>query len=109
MDFEDYMNRLYGPDKELQRKAAELGIGFADLDRIRFDADTVRLIPADLAKQYGTLALKRQDRNLWIAVVEPPNEKACEAVRVATGLHVIPVLAQAHQIWREIENQYSKG
>ncbi len=83
---------LDGPRERLMRKAGEVGLPFADLERITPDPAALIAIPQRIAKKYGVLPLKREGGNIWVAVGEQPFTKV-EKLANEIGLMVFKVMS----------------
>src|SRR5215475_758904 len=57
-------------------------------DLASLDADVVRLVPEEVARQYGVIAAQRSGRRLVVATADPLNVMALDDLRRATGLDV---------------------
>jgi type IV pilus assembly protein PilB len=95
-----------GEREALQRKAQELGFGFADLDRVTIAPETLKVVPEHLVKLHRVLPVKRQDTTLWLAMSNPASRQAIEDVAQATGCRVIPVMAVPSAIDEAIAKYY---
>ncbi|AIE84784.1 Type IV fimbrial assembly, ATPase PilB [Fimbriimonas ginsengisoli Gsoil 348] len=97
---------MFGDRAFLQSKAQEMGYAFADFDRIIPDPDAISAVPPHLARAGRAFPLKKQGNNLWVALADPSNLLAMDAIRAASGLRVIPVLAVPEQIDAAIQREY---
>jgi type IV pilus assembly protein PilB len=89
-------------------KAQELGIPFADLERVTVDPDVISLIPERVAKSHKVLPLKREGAILWLATSSPSNLQALDDARMASGLRVQAVLAVPQLIEAQIRIHYEQ-
>ena len=72
------------------------------------DADVVRLVPEEVARQYGVIAAQRFGRRLVVATADPLNVMALDDLRRATGLDVDFRIGPAGAIQDAIEKCYRK-
>ena len=57
-------------------------------DLAALDPDVVKLVPEEVARQYGVIASQRSGRKLIVATADPLNVMALDDLRRATGLDV---------------------
>jgi type IV pilus assembly protein PilB len=79
-----------------------------DLDRVQFDDRIVRLIPADLAIKHQVLPLRRVGRTLTLAMANPTDATAIDAVKFVTRYDVEPVIVGEATLRRNLEQKYQK-
>ncbi|WP_190275818.1 GspE/PulE family protein [Thiorhodovibrio frisius] len=84
--------------------ARKLGIPFVNLQRFKLDPLLCDLVPEDLAREHNVLALDSHGDNLIIALPNPLDWHAIEAVRFATGKQIETVMAP-HEAIDSIINQ----
>ena len=72
------------------------------------DPDVVRLVPEEVARQYGVIASQRSGRKLIVATADPLNVMALDDLRRATGLDVDFCIGPAGAIQDAIEKTYRK-
>jgi len=72
------------------------------------DPDVVRLVPEEVARQYGVIASQRSGRKLIVATADPLNVMALDDLRRATGLEVDFRIGPAGAIQEAIEKTYRK-
>lgn len=97
-----------GEREVLQARAHERGFPFADLSRLKLEVSTVELISESTARSYGVLPVKRESNYLYLAMTNPSNTEAADAVRRETGLKIVPVAAVPAEIERVIA-EFWKG
>jgi type IV pilus assembly protein PilB len=79
-----------------------------DLDRVQLDDRIVRLIPADLALKHQVLPLRRVGRTLTLAMANPTDATAIDAVKFVTRYDVEPVIVGEATLRRNLEQKYQK-
>jgi len=77
-------------------------------DLAALDPDVVRLVPEEVARQYGVIASQRSGRKLIVATADPLNVMALDDLRRATGLDVDFRIGPAGAIQEAIEKTYRK-
>ena len=77
-------------------------------DLAALDPDVVKLVPEEVARQYGVIASQRTGRKLVVATADPLNVMALDDLRRATGLDVDFRIGPAAAIQEAIEKTYRK-
>jgi type IV pilus assembly protein PilB len=77
-------------------------------DLAALDPDVVKLVPEEVARQYGVIASQRSGRKLIVATADPLNVMALDDLRRATGLDVDFRIGPAGAIQEAIEKTYRK-
>ena len=95
-----------GERELLQARAQGLGVPFTDLSRLELEVSTVELIRESTARSYGVLPLKLESNTLYLAMMNPSNIEAADAVRRETGLKIVPVAAVPAEIERAISKYF---
>ncbi|MDO8476768.1 MAG: ATPase, T2SS/T4P/T4SS family [Candidatus Rokubacteria bacterium] len=72
------------------------------------DPDVVKLVPEEVARQYGVIASQRSGRKLIVATADPLNVMALDDLRRATGLDVDFRIGPGGAIQEAIEKTYRK-
>jgi type IV pilus assembly protein PilB len=87
--------------------ANRLDMQVIDLGSYAIDADTVKLIPKQMAEQYVMLPIGQENGEVLLAVNDPLNLYAIEDIRQTVGMPVRPVIAQEHVLKAAIDYQYA--
>ncbi|GEM_PF-33874 len=74
--------------------------------RYNIKSETLNLLPEPLARQHGVLPLYREGQMLSLALSNPQQESAIQAVQQHTGLHVRPILAGEEALAETIDRLY---
>ena len=82
------------------------GVPSVDLENCEVDPAILKLIPADLARKYQVLPLSRSGANLDVAMADPTDTSASDAMRFLTGYDVKPVVASESALTRAIRRHY---
>ena len=90
-----------------QGLSKKLGIPFVDVGQFQLDTEAMKLVPEDLVRKYTCLPLYRYEQKLVIALENPMNWEALDAVRFHTGLNVEPVIADKAELERVIDLLYT--
>jgi len=77
-------------------------------DLAALDPDVVKLVPEEVARQYGVIASQRSGRKLIVATADPLNVMALDDLRRATGLDVDFSIGPPGAIQEAIETTYRK-
>jgi len=85
----------------------ELGAGRVSLDGARLPPDVIKMVPAEMAAKYQLVPIKFQDDVLTIAMADPWNIVAVDAVRKAIRCPVKVVAAAPGEIRSVIARHYT--
>ncbi len=77
-----------------------------DLDKEFIDAEALKLIPYETAKQYSIIPLRVEADALVIAMSDPEDSLVIDQMRAVSGKQVTSVLAIESQIVKAIEKAY---
>jgi type IV pilus assembly protein PilB len=84
----------------------QYGIPSITLHNIDVDAETLRLVPAPIARKYEVLPVKRIGGTLTLAMADPTNVFALDDVAFMTSLQILPVVAPQAAIRKAIDKAY---
>ena len=84
----------------------QYGIPSITLSQLDIDPEVVRLVPAQLAKKYEVIPIKRNGNALTLAMSDPTNVFALDDVAFLTNLQVLPVVASQGAIRKAIDRTY---
>jgi type IV pilus assembly protein PilB len=90
----------------LMFKAHSMGFGCVDLDRIEPNREAVQIAPAELVRFHQIAPVKKDGTNLYVAMVDPAELTAIEAIQTVSGCRIIPVMATPRAIANWIERYY---
>ncbi len=85
----------------------ELKVRRISLADYHFDAETVGLITADMARRHLVIPLQRKGHQLVLAMADPLNLSAIDDVAMVTGEDVYPVLAAESEVLSAINLHYA--
>ncbi len=83
--------------------ARKLGVPFVKLKKIQTDQDAIDAVPLDLARKYCCLPLFIYRSRLVVAVDDPANTDAIDAVRFVSGRNLEVVVATRKEILEQLE------
>lgn len=84
----------------------QYGIPSITLTQLDIDPEVVKLVPAQIAKKYEVLPVKRTGNALTLAMADPTNVFALDDVAFMTNFQVLPVVASQGAIRQAIERLY---
>jgi type IV pilus assembly protein PilB len=84
----------------------QYGIPSITLGSLDIDAETLRLVPAHIAKKYEVVPVKRIGGTLTLAMSDPTNVFALDDVAFMTNLQILPVVAPQAAIRRALDKNY---
>ena len=87
--------------------AKKLGIPFIDLDEFQIGPEAIGILPFNIAEQHTIIPVHCHNKNLVIAIENPMNWEAIDAVRFHTNTAIETVMSTADQIKRAISFYYS--
>lgn len=84
----------------------QLGIPHINLSRYEVDPTLTQIISESLAKRYQVVPVKKKDRKLVVAMVDPLDYFAIEDLRMQTGFTIEPAILTRGELARAISNLY---
>jgi type IV pilus assembly protein PilB len=84
----------------------QYGIPSITLINIDIDPETLRLVPAHIAKKYEVLPVKRIGGTLTLAMSDPTNVFALDDIAFMTNLQILPVVAPQAAIRKVLDRAY---
>lgn len=98
---------LVTPEQLNRALARKLAIPFIDIEQFTYDSQLLNLIPAEIALQYKVLPLADLDGLLVVAMVNPLDQMAVDALRFNAKMNVEAVMAFPDQINEALNKYYS--
>lgn len=80
----------------------QLGIDFIDVNKETIDPSMASIVPKSIAEQYRVVPIKLEKDKLILAMEDPLNFRALEAVKQITKYKVTPYIAYASAVERAI-------
>ncbi len=84
----------------------QLGVEFVDLSAIDLDPELSRVISKNVARQYNVVPVRTSPDEVYLAMSDPLNFMAIEAVKNATRKRVIPMVTTHDSLMRAIMTLY---
>lgn len=94
-------------DTLLEALSERFGIPRVKIDAYSIDPSVVKLVPREMAQRYKLIPLFKVQNTLTIAMADPLDIYALDAVRYHTGLQVQEVIATEKDIEAAIKKYYS--
>ena len=95
------------PETEVVRMLArQFRMPAVDLSRFEVDVRLLKLIPAELATKHIVLPLKRDGRQLTVAIADPTTLSVIDDLKFITRYDIVPVLAGEFSMRAAIEKHY---
>lgn len=95
---------------EIQRcLAKKLGIPFINLKEFEVDQRAIQMMPEALVRKHTVVPLHQFDKNLIVAMENPMDLGAIDAIAFHTKMRIEPVMATKTELSRLIESEYSIG
>jgi type IV pilus assembly protein PilB len=89
--------------------ARQLRMPAVDLSRFEPDQKILRLIPAEVARKHSVLPLRRDGRNLTVAMADPTDIGLLQDLKFITRFDVFPVIAGEYTLRGLVEKHYEAG
>lgn len=72
----------------VQRLAQMHGVAVLAMSTVKLDAETVRLLPREIAERYGVVLLGKRDELVSVVMTDPGDADAIAEIEAATGCRV---------------------
>ena len=89
--------------KALER---QLGVEFIDLNGLVISKEMARIVPRSIARKYNVVPVQATQDTLSLAMNDPLNFMATDAVKMVAKRKVVPMLATTESITRAITDLY---
>ncbi len=100
---------MVGEREVIEAQAQEAGYPFVDLDRVQLESSAINVVPDRIAKQHNVIPVRKEGTTIWLAMSNPNNLDALDAVRFASGCMVKPAIAVPGAIDDAIKKYYGGG
>jgi len=97
---------IINEDQLIAFLSKQYGIPSITLTQLDVDVEVVKLVPAQIARKYEVLPIKRTGTQLTLAMADPTNVFAVDDVGFMTNLQVVPVVASQGAIRKAIDRLY---
>jgi len=98
---------IIGRDQIQQALATKLGIPFVHIQEFKIDAAIINQISAELAFKHKVIPLSLNEGKLIVAIDNPMDWTALDALRFSTDKYVEPVMASAEDINWALQFHYT--
>lgn len=89
--------------------ADQLRIPLVRLSGLHIPPEVIRLLPKELAIKHGCVPVQREGRQLTIALADPSNVHAVDAIGFALGLAIKPVVAAESDVAAAMSRYYGSA
>ncbi len=97
----------YVKESELMAALSQgLGLPLIDLKRIKVDSKVLNIIPPKICRHYQIIPISQMGDTLTIAMADPLNIFAIDALRNLTGFQINPIISTGEQILHAIDQFY---
>ena len=100
---------MVGEEPALRALGEELGMDFVDLRNAEVDIELVKSFPQKLIYRHSLFPLSRHNGSLTLATSDPLDVYALDEAGAATGLTIIPVVAERSEIARLMKKHLGVG
>jgi type IV pilus assembly protein PilB len=97
---------MVGEREVLQAQAQEQGLAFVNLDSVQIDSSAINVVNERIAKAHNVIPVKKDGTSLWLAMANVRNIEAIDAVQIASGCRVYPVVALPASIDDALKKYY---
>ena len=87
--------------------ADQWGCEFVELDTFPFDAEVVKLVSQEICRRYKAIPISRSHGRVVVAMRDPNDIYAIDAIRLIVGADVEPVMAEEEDILGAISRFYA--
>ncbi len=98
---------ILGEQTLLESLSRQLGVEIVEVTDRPADASALEALPYEVAKRYRALPVRKEPRVLDVAMPEPQDTEALQALEFATGMRIRPFLCSAREIDIALEQHYS--
>lgn len=81
----------------------EFGVPLLDIDSIELNPEVIKLIDEDLLRKHSALPLFQRGKRLFVAVSDPTNLPALDAIRFHTKMPTEAILAEEDKLSKTVE------
>ena len=92
--------------KLLEFLSKQFGIEFVDLRALEIPDDVLKIIPENIARRYGLIAVAKVDNKLKVAMEDPLNIVVLDDLKMMTGYDIKPVFGAESDIAAAIDKHY---
>ncbi len=97
-------------EEELTRMLAkQYRVPAVDLAKVHVDPKIIKLVPKDVARKHLVLPLRRVGRMLTVAMTNPTDFAAIDALKFITRLEIEPVIVGEYTLRKHLDTYYGKA
>ena len=97
-------------EEELTRMLAkQYRVPAVDLAKVHVDPKIIKLVPKDVARKHLVLPLRRVGRMLTVAMTNPTDFAAIDALKFITRLEIEPVIVGEYTLRNHLDTYYGKA
>ncbi|MBN1368033.1 MAG: Flp pilus assembly complex ATPase component TadA [Dehalococcoidales bacterium] len=97
---------LITPKDLVSALSKQLGVPEVDLNATKIEPESVRLVPESLARKYGVMPFSVNKGYLKVAMSDPTDIMAIEALSAHTKMRIRPMIALAEDIQKALDRNY---
>ena len=90
----------------LEFLSKQFGIEFVDLRALEVPPDVTKIIPENIARRYGLVAVAKAENKLKVAMEDPLNIVVLDDLKMMTGYDIKPVFGAESDISAAIDKNY---
>ena len=99
-------NGLITPKDLVSALSKQLGVPEVDLNFTKIEPEAVRMVPESLARKYGLMPFSIAKGYLKVAMSDPTDIMAIEALTAQTKMRIRPMIALAEDILKALDRNY---
>ncbi len=96
-------DKLAPAAKIAQSASNAFGVPMLDLGAVDFEAETVKLVTEKLMRQHRVLPLFKRGKRLYVAIADPTNLPALDAIKFATNLATEAIVVEEDKLLKQID------
>ena len=101
------INLGYLTEEDINRVLeVHLGVPYVDLSAMTINREIAMTVPASLAERHQVIPIKKEGKQITLAMVDPTNFFAIDDVSMVTGCEIVPVFAAERDILHFINQIY---
>jgi len=86
--------------------STQYGFPYLPLDNYMIEEEVVKLVPPSIARHYMLVPVDKMGELLTVAMVDPLDIAAVDAVKAATGLNVATFISTLSQVRSALDRYY---
>ncbi len=100
--------KLVSHEDLIRLKAYILGIPFVTLEKEKIPPDILRIIPEHIARTHNIVALRKQGKDLEVAMLDPEDLKTIEFIKKKANLKIVSRLTTPQSV-KNVLSQYQES